>query len=127
MALDKIFYDKEIILNDIYYDYDKWAIRDDAKPSLDSLGKIMTINPDIYIQLGAHTDCRGPGEYNQELSQKRAFSAKDYLISKGVALSRVQSIGFGESQPIDNCNCDDCTDEQHQLNRRTSFKIVKNR
>ena len=126
LALDKIIYDKEIILNDIYYDYDKWAIRDDAKPSLDSLTRIMKLNPNIYIQLGAHTDCQGTVEYNQELSQKRAFSAKDYLVGKGIALSRVQSVGYGKSQPIDKCVCESCTEAQHQTNRRTSFKIVKN-
>ena len=125
LALDKIVYDKEIVLNDIYYDYDKWAIRDDAKPSLDSLSKIMILNPQINIQLGAHTDCQGSDDYNQELSQKRAFSAKDYLIGKGIALSRVQSVGFGESTPIDSCVCDDCTEAQHQINRRTSFKILR--
>ena len=127
LSLDKIVYDKEIVLENIYYDYDKWDIREDARPSLDSLGKILALNPEIFIQLGSHTDCQGPEEYNETLSQKRAASAKDYLVSQGVALTRIASIGYGESSPIDKCTCDDCSEDQHQLNRRTSFKIVKER
>lgn len=127
LSLDKIVYDKEIVLENIYYDYDKWDIREDAQPSLDSLGKILALNPSIYIQLGSHTDCQGPDAYNEELSQKRASSAKDYLVSQGVALTRITSVGYGESSPIDKCACDDCSAAQHQLNRRTSFKIVKER
>jgi len=125
LALDRIVYDKEIILNDIYYDYDKWEIRTDAKPALDSLQAILTLNPGISILLGSHTDCRGEVDYNLDLSQKRAASAKSYLLSEGISASRMKSVGYGESNPIIRCDCDSCTDAEHQRNRRTTFKIVK--
>jgi outer membrane protein OmpA-like peptidoglycan-associated protein len=125
LILDKIYADKEINLENIYYDYDKWDIKDEAKPTLDALVKILIDNPQINIQLSSHTDCRGTEEYNEELSQKRAQSVVDYLISKSISSSRLNPKGYGESLLIDNCLCESCTEEQHQTNRRTTFKIVK--
>ena len=118
------FKNKEIILENIFYDYDEWAIRDDAKPSLDELSAIMKSNPSIRIQLSSHTDCRGTTEYNQELSEKRAQSAVEYLVSVGIPARRLEAQGFGESNPSVICECDSCTEEQHQKNRRTTFKII---
>ena len=125
LILDKIYADKEINLENIYYDYDKWDIKAEAKPTLDALVKILIDNPQINIQLSSHTDCRGTEEYNEELSQKRAQSVVDYLISKSISSSRLIPKGYGESLLIDNCLCESCTEEQHQTNRRTTFKIVK--
>ncbi len=125
IVLDKIFLDKEIRLENIYYDFDKWDIRNDAKPTLDALAENLKLNPDIRIQLSSHTDCRGNDNYNEELSQKRAQSAVDYLISKGIDASRLSAKGYGEGQPEVNCVCARCTEEEHQQNRRTTFKIIE--
>jgi len=111
-------------LENIFYDYDQWAIRDDAKPSLNNLSNIMKANPSIRIQLSSHTDCRGTDEYNLDLSQKRAQAAVDYLMSVGIPAKRMEPHGFGESSPAVICECEKCTEEQHQKNRRTTFKII---
>lgn len=125
LVLSKIFSNVEITLNNIYYNYNKWNIRDDAKPTLDSLTTILINNPQINIQLSSHTDCRADDEYNQILSQKRAESAINYISSKGVDQSRLKAKGYGENALAINCICDDCTEEEHQVNRRTTFKILE--
>jgi outer membrane protein OmpA-like peptidoglycan-associated protein len=124
LILDPIFKNKEIILENIFYDYDEWAIREDAKPSLNSLSAILKNNPGIRIQLTSHTDCRGTDEYNLDLSQKRAQAAIDYLMSTGITTKRLEAVGMGESSLAVNCDCDNCTEDQHQKNRRTTFKII---
>lgn len=124
VILSKIYKDVEIVLDNIYYDFDKWDIREDAKPTLDSLVNILNQNPKISIELASHTDCRGNDEYNMNLSQRRAESVVQYLISKGIESRRLTARGYGESMLIDNCVCVVCTEEQHQRNRRTTFKIV---
>ncbi len=123
IVLDRIYRQKEIVLENIYYDYDKWDIRKDAEPSLDRLAEILRQNTDIKIQLGSHTDCRGNDAYNLGLSQKRAQSAVNYLISKGIDPSRLTAAGYGETSPAASCACTRCTEAEHQLNRRTTFKI----
>ncbi|MCB0664457.1 MAG: OmpA family protein [Saprospiraceae bacterium] len=125
ILLDKIFYDKEIVLENIYYDLDESFIRDDAKPTLDSLANLLKLNPQIKIQLSSHTDCRAPDDYNERLSQARAQSAVDYLVSNGIASDRMVAKGYGESQLAIDCVCEECTEEQHQANRRTTFKVVE--
>jgi peptidoglycan-associated lipoprotein len=125
IVLDKIFKNKEIVLENIYYDYDKWDIREDAKPTLDQLSNILTRNPTIRIQLASHTDCRGNDVYNGVLSQKRADAAVNYLISKGLDAGRLTSKGYGESAPSVSCDCKKCTEAEHQANRRTTFKIIE--
>ena len=124
LILDPIFKNKEINLENIFYDYDEWAIREDAKPSLNSLSAILKTNPNIRIQLTSHTDCRGTDEYNLDLSQKRAQAAIDYLMSTGISAKRLEAVGMGESSLAVNCVCEDCTEDQHQKNRRTTFKII---
>ncbi len=126
IKLDKIFYDTEIILKEIYYDYNKWAIVDAAKPTLDRLSTILRDNPQIRIQMSSHTDCRGEDDYNAELSQKRAQSAVLYLVDLGIPFDRLQAQGYGESQlAVDDCECESCSEEKHQENRRTTFKILR--
>lgn len=125
IVLDKIFMNQEIILENIYYDFDKWDIRSDAKPTLDALAENLRLNPGIRVQLASHTDCRGNDNYNLELSQKRAQSVVDYLITAGIEASRLSARGFGESQPSVDCLCARCSEEQHQANRRTTFSIVE--
>ncbi|MFM8490043.1 MAG: OmpA family protein, partial [Bacteroidota bacterium] len=109
IVLDKIYRQTEIVLENIYYDYDKWDIRKDAEPSLDKLAEILRQNTDIKIQLGSHTDCRGNDAYNLSLSQKRAQSAVNYLISKGIDPSRLTAAGYGETSPAASCACARCT------------------
>ncbi len=122
--LDRIFENIEIDLDNIYYNFNKWEIRDDAKPTLDSLSTLLIDNPQIKIQLSSHTDCRGEIDYNQVLSQKRAESAVSYISQKGIEYSRMIAKGYGESAPSVICICNDCTEEDHQKNRRTTFKVL---
>lgn len=124
IVLDRIFFNKEIRLENIYYNYERWEIRDDAKPTLDELVRNLTLNPDIRIELASHTDCRGTTAYNEDLSQKRAQSAVDYLITKGIDPSRLSAKGYGEGALEVDCLCTRCTEDEHQRNRRTTFKIV---
>jgi outer membrane protein OmpA-like peptidoglycan-associated protein len=125
LVLHPIIYNTEIIINNIYYDFEKWAIREDARPALDSLASILTSNPDVNIQLSSHTDCRGDEAFNLDLSQKRANSVTEYLISAGIDGTRLTAVGYGESKPISSCECLACSEDEHQLNRRTAFTILK--
>ncbi len=112
-------------LDNIYYDYNSADIRPDAARELDKLLKIMEDNPTMKIELGSHTDSRGPGGYNLTLSQKRAKSAANYLIGKGIAESRVKNKGYGEKKILNKCRDGvECSEAEHQLNRRTEFKIL---
>ena len=80
---------------------------------------------DLVIELGSHTDSRGVTGYNQKLSQRRAESAKNWLIGKGIVGERIQPVGYGESKILNKCvNGVKCTDDEHRFNRRTEFKIV---
>ncbi|MFN8318404.1 MAG: OmpA family protein [Saprospiraceae bacterium] len=124
LELEKIYRGKEIVLNNIYYEYDKWDITPEARPALDALVQILKANPSIQIQMGSHTDCRGELTYNEVLSQKRAQSAVDYLVNKGIDITRLSAIGYGETQPNADCLCESCSEAQHQANRRTTFKIL---
>ncbi len=122
VKLDKIILEKAIVLNNIYYDLDKWNIRPDAADVLDSLVMIMEDNPDIFIELGSHTDSRAGDNYNLELSFNRAKAAVEYIISQGIRRERIVARGYGESQLlIPNA----ITEEQHQKNRRTEFKVLR--
>jgi len=125
VELDKIFVDQEIVLENIYYDFDEWYIREDARPTLLSLATVLKENPGIRIQLSSHTDCRGGARYNEDLSQKRAQSAVDFLIQSGIRSDRLEAVGYGESVPAMNCVCAQCTEEEHQANRRTTFKVLE--
>ena len=125
IPLEKIRYDAEIVLESIYYDYNKWDIRKDAKPSLDTLKNLLLLNPSLNIELASHTDCRGEDDYNEYLSQKRAQSAVQYLEQSGITPNRLTARGYGVLKPSINCNCDDCSEDQHQANRRTTFRILQ--
>ncbi len=122
VILDQIVIEKTIVLNNIYYDLDKAEIRTDAAFMLDSLVLILEDNPEIYIELGSHTDDRNTDEYNLDLSQRRAKSAVDYLIGHGIPSKRVLAKGYGETKLIiENAK----TEADHQINRRTEFKVLK--
>lgn len=123
-----------IEIKNIYYDLNKWEIRPDAQVELDKLVKIMLDNPTMEIELSSHTDCRASWDYNMTLSAQRAQSAVGYLIKKGIKGTRMMAVGYGESRPVNDCLCEEgtgkgltpyCTDEMHQDNRRTEFKILR--
>ena len=123
--LDKITVGKTYRLDNIYYDFDKWEIREDAKEELGNLIRILKENPTMKIELYSHTDSRGSDPYNLKLSDKRAKSAIAYLVESGIDINRLEGIGFGEEKLLNECaNGMECTEEQHQENRRTEFKII---
>lgn len=114
-----------IRLNNILYDLGSANIRSDAFADLDKLVRFMEDNPSATVELSSHTDSRGSASSNQRLSQNRAKSATDYIISKGIAASRVQARGYGETKLLNNCaDGVRCSEEDHQLNRRTEFKVI---
>tara|TARA_B100000900_G_C20585042_1_gene719181 strand:- start:425 stop:2299 length:1875 start_codon:yes stop_codon:yes gene_type:complete len=122
VELDQIVIEKTIVINNIYYDLDKAEIRADAAFILDSLVLMLEDNPEIYIELGSHTDDRNTDAYNLDLSQRRAKSAVDYLIGRGIQSQRVLAKGYGETKlMIENAQ----TEAEHQINRRTEFKVLK--
>lgn len=126
LYLQQIELNKEIRLENIYYDFDKSAIRPDAAKELDKLVKIMKDNPTIWIALGSHTDSRGNDQYNQWLSQSRANSAVQYIIDHGIDKNRIEAKGYGETRLLNKCvNGAKCSAAEHQLNRRTEFSILK--
>ncbi|WP_435413262.1 OmpA family protein [Psychroserpens mesophilus] len=114
----------------IYFDYDKYDIRYDAEVELQKVLAVMNQYPNMIVDIKSHTDCRGKADYNAKLSENRAQATRNYLISKGIDASRLTAKGYGESQLVNDCGCEptnnsDCTEEQHQLNRRSEFIIVK--
>lgn len=121
--IEKIITPRELVLNPIYFDFDKWNIRRDAAFELDKVVEAMKKYPDLKIHIVSHTDRRGTKEYNQKLSEKRAKSTMEYIISKGIDESRLTAEGKGEIEPVEKCV--KCTEKQHQLNRRSEFLIVK--
>ena len=122
IVLDQLILEKAIVLENIYYDLDKADIRADAAVELDKLVKILADNPAIRIELSSHTDSRSSDAYNLDLSQRRAQSAVDYIVSKGIAADRLVAKGYGETQLIIK---DAKTEEEHQTNRRTEFKVIE--
>lgn len=121
LILDRIVVNKSIVLDNIYYDLDKADIREDAALELDKLVVILRDNPNISIELSSHTDDRASVEYNQDLSQRRAESAVYYILSKGITENRIIAKGYGESQLI---IANAKSEEEHQINRRTEFKVT---
>ena len=125
VELEKIFSNQDIEISNIYYDLDKATLRPESYPALDSLLSIFKQNPDITVEIGSHTDSRGSDAYNLKLSQARAQSVVDYLIEKGIEKDRLIAKGYGETKLLNNCGNDvKCTEEEHQKNRRTTFRVV---
>jgi peptidoglycan-associated lipoprotein len=116
---------REIVLKGILYDLAKAELRDESKTILDSLTTTMNNNPTFVIEIASHTDSRADSLYNQDLSQRRAQSVVDYLVSKGIDKDRLVAKGYGEERLINDCKDGvECTEEQHQQNRRTSFAVI---
>ncbi len=124
--LDQIVIEKPIVLENIYYDLDKWAIRPDAAKELDRVVQVLNDNPKLHIEMSSHTDSRAGDQYNLVLSDKRAKAAVGYLVSRGIDAKRLTWKGYGESQLVNHCtNGVYCTELEHQQNRRTEFKATK--
>jgi peptidoglycan-associated lipoprotein len=137
-----------IELPNILYDFAKWELRPESMVSLDNLVETLDDNPNVTIELMSHTDSRGSPADNQELSQKRAQSVVDFLISKGIAADRLQAKGYGEAQPkvvdekvksqynfleledvltenfINQLDGAEAQEKAHQVNRRTEFRVL---
>ena len=136
LLIEEIIIGKEIALDegakigdfefkDILYDYNKWNIRPDATIELDKLTELLKQNKGLKIELSSHTDSRGRNSYNQELSQKRAQSAVNYIVNKGTDSQRIVAKGYGERKLRNQCSDGvKCSEEQHQKNRRTEIKIL---
>jgi outer membrane protein OmpA-like peptidoglycan-associated protein/tetratricopeptide (TPR) repeat protein len=112
-------------LDNIYYDSESYNIRKDAARELEKLVRTMQKNPNIIIEIRSHTDTRGNALDNLTLSQRRANEVLDFLVEKGVARARMRGVGKGEYEPVNSCGDGvQCTEAEHQRNRRTEFKIL---
>ena len=110
----------------IYFDFDRYNIRPDAEIELAKILAAMREYPQLVIHIESHTDSRGSDTYNELLSEKRAQSTLNWLVDKGIDRSRLSAKGYGEYQLVNQCsNGVKCTEEEHQLNRRSMF-IIKN-
>ncbi len=114
----------EIVLNPIYFEFNKSNITQEGAFELDKLVQVMKANDKLVIFAKSHTDNRGSDVYNMNLSERRAKSTVQYVLSKGIAASRISGKGFGESEPKADCK-ENCTEEEHAQNRRSEFLIVK--
>jgi outer membrane protein OmpA-like peptidoglycan-associated protein len=113
-----------IELENIYFDFAKWDIKQQAAQTLDVLVALLKKYPRMEIQLGAHTDSRAGYEFNMDLSEKRAKATLEYLVENGISRPRLTSKGFGETRPIVPCG-DNCTEVEFSINRRCEFLILK--
>jgi outer membrane protein OmpA-like peptidoglycan-associated protein/tetratricopeptide (TPR) repeat protein len=113
----------------IYFDLDKYNIRQEAALDLEKILDVMNQNPTMKLDIRSHTDCRQTIKYNQKLSDNRANSTIAWLVKNGIATDRLTGRGYGESQLVNDCGCEptnqsNCTEEQHQMNRRSEFIIT---
>lgn len=121
---------KMIDLKPIYFDIGKSTIRKDAALELDKIVEVMKEYPNMFIELGSHTDCRGNSADNKNLSTSRSLSSVKYIVKKGINKLRIVGKGYGESRLLNNCGCEgklknNCSEEEHTKNRRTEFLITK--
>ncbi|WP_411895685.1 OmpA family protein [Winogradskyella sp. A2] len=127
LKLVPLIIDNQIVINPIFFDFDKWNIRTDAQYELENIVDVLRKHPDMVIKIESHTDSRGGDRYNMKLSDRRAKATRDYIISRGIGKDKIESaIGYGETQLLNKCaNKVDCTEEEHQINRRSYFYIIK--
>lgn len=125
VELKKLSVGSKIVLRNIFFDLDKATLRPESTNELNRLIKLMNDVPTLKIELGGHTDSRGSDSYNMKLSEQRAAAVVDYLTKAGISADRLKSAGYGETQLVNDCgNGVKCSDEQHQENRRTEFKVL---
>ena len=121
--IEKLIVEEKIVLNPIYFEFDKANITNQAAFELDKLVSIMKKYPKIIIRAESHTDSRGPASYNKLLSERRAKSTAQYVISKGIDENRISGFGMGEEDPEIDCSLG-CSKDEHAKNRRSEFIIV---
>ncbi len=126
LTLKPLILDSQIIINPIFFDFDKSEIRTDAQYELENIVDVLRKHPEMIIKIESHTDSRGRDKYNLKLSDRRAKSTAEYIISRGIEAHRIESArGFGETRLLNECaNGVKCSEEEHQLNRRSYFYIV---
>ena len=125
ILVEKVEVGQTFVLENIFYDFDKWDILPESEIELNKLVEIMNENPEWKVELGSHTDCRGSDPYNEVLSQKRSDSAVSYIISSGISADRIVAKGYGETMLVNRCDDGvECSDAEHRANRRTEFKIL---
>ncbi|MFH1319525.1 MAG: OmpA family protein [Bacteroidota bacterium] len=121
IALKKVVTGAKIVLNNIFFDFDKAILRLESTAELERLSKLLNENASLRIEISGHTDSKGSDEYNQNLSERRAKAVVDYLIGNAIDKERLEYKGYGESQPI----ASNDTDQGMQENRRTEFKVLE--
>jgi outer membrane protein OmpA-like peptidoglycan-associated protein len=137
-----------VLIENIFYDFNKATLRPESQKALDELVQLLNENPNVTIELSAHTDCRGSEAYNEQLSQRRAESVVAYLIAHGIAADRLTPKGYGESSPkrikprvaekyeflkegdvlteeMISALPEELQEQCHQMNRRTEFKVLR--
>lgn len=119
--------EEKIIINPIFFEFDKWNITAQAAAELDKVVFVLQKFPNVKIKIESHTDSRGKDAYNVKLSDNRAKSTQTYILSKGIDPSRIESaVGFGESRLTNKCsNGVKCTDDEHFANRRSNFIVIQ--
>ena len=123
-VIAKVDDELRIVLENIYFDFNKWNVKEESFISLNKIIKVLKEHPTMVLAINAHTDNKGRDSYNLGLSQKRASSAVKYLIKNGISKNRLLSKGFGETKPLVDCK-NDCSDEDLQANRRVEFVILE--
>lgn len=123
-VIAKVEDELRIVLENIYFDFNKWRVKEESFISLNKIVTVLKEHPEMNLVINAHTDNKGRDAYNLSLSKKRAASAVTYLINNGINKNRLQSKGYGETKPKIDCK-KDCTDKDLQANRRIEFVILE--
>lgn len=125
IPLPELEQEETINLGSILYDLNKFTLRPEGMRELNKLVRYMSQHPDLRVELSSHTDSRAAASYNQTLSQNRAQSCVDYIVAQGIDPNRIIAKGFGESELLNRCRDGiDCSEEEHQANRRTELKLL---
>jgi outer membrane protein OmpA-like peptidoglycan-associated protein len=122
-VISKVDNELRIMLENIYFEFNKWDVKEESFISLNKIIKVLTEHPEMRLAINAHTDNKGRDSYNLGLSNKRASSAVKYLIKNGISKDRLKSKGFGETKPLIDCK-NECSNEELQANRRIEFVIL---
>ncbi|CAM1372671.1 OmpA family protein [Tenacibaculum xiamenense] len=127
--MERLIVNDQIVINPIYFDFDLDVIRKDSEFELEHIVAVMKTYPEMKIRIESHTDSRGEASYNKKLSQRRADATSEYIISRGISKDRIISaVGYGESQLLNHCKNgrkSNCSEEEHKVNRRSYFYVVK--
>jgi outer membrane protein OmpA-like peptidoglycan-associated protein len=127
MCLKNFSVNKPILIKNILYDFNKATLRPESEKALDEIVSVLKTNPGIRIELSSHTDSVGSNSYNMNLSQGRAQSCVDYIISKGISAERLTAKGYGKTRPVAPNSLPNGHDNPsgRELNRRTEFTVIE--